>query len=156
MKKRTQTPSDLWLTTKDAQTLAGIKTRTPLYSNGIKTVKLKGSKTNEVLWSRDDIVRIFKPTITIETQPSATLSVVESSIPEFEEHSAQELFDTVVEAMGDRYTNVFDATIETLLRVQHSKRFYHAEVEKDPLSNYSKLLDQSIKQELSLIKALQL
>jgi len=155
MKKRTQTPSDLWLTTKQAQKLAGIKTRTPLYSNGIKTVKLKGSKTNENLWNRDDIVRIFKPTHQIELQ-SAPLRVVESKVPEFVPYDAQELFDSVVEIMGDRYDPIFDATIESLLRIQHSKRFYHAEVEKDPLSDYSKLLDQSIKQELSLIKALNL
>ena len=154
MKKRTQTPSDLWLSTKDAKLLAGIKTRTPLYSNGIKTSKLRGSKTNEVLWNRDDIVRIFKPTHPIELQ-SVPLTVVES-VPKFEEHNAQQLFDEVVEKMGDRYNPIFDATIESLLRIQHSKRFYHAEVEKDPLSDYSKLLDQSIKQELSLIKGLQL
>ncbi len=78
-----------------------------------------------------------------------------NSIPEFKpDEAAQKIFDEIVDILGDRYATIHNGLIESLLLVQHKKRFYHSQVMKNPLSDWAKLLDQSIKQESSLMKTL--
>lgn len=77
------------------------------------------------------------------------------TIPEFVlNEEIQQQFDEVVDHLGDKYHAVHNGVIESLLLVQHTKRFYHKQVMDNPLSDWSKLLDQTIKQEISILKSL--
>ncbi len=76
-------------------------------------------------------------------------------IPEFKpDEAAQKAFDEIVDDLGEDYRTVHNGVIESLLLVQHTKRYYHKMVMNNPLSDWSKLLDQSIKQEISIFKVL--
>ena len=140
-----------YLTTDQAQLYVNVS-RQRLYQKGIKRIKENG----RVMWSKADLDAKFKENRNKNKNINVPVTVDDiDGIPEFiPDEAAQKAFDEIVDDLGDDYRTVHNGVIESLLLVQHTKRYYHKMVIDNPLSHWSKLLDQSIRQEISILKVL--
>lgn len=66
-------------------------------------------------------------------------------------------FDSIIKIVETHSPDLeaLDDLVESLMRIRHYKAFYHSEVERNPLSqSTTKLLSQTIRDEISILKAL--
>ena len=148
------------LNTEQASIYCGIsiptfrKRKVPFTVGRKKTYKLYTPQVLDEYFPNAPKILPLQQTQNNNTPVSVSKKEIES-VPTFEPSGeVQKLFDEIVEHLGEDYNTIHNGVIETLLLVQHKKRFYHSKVMENPLSEWSKLLDQSIKQEASLLKTL--